>query len=130
LMLRHGRNAAFREANGRLDAHPEDAEELKPFEEGLYGVTEMLVPAFVDLWRAGILRRRARDGAICHAGFFLGSKDFYAALREMSDADRDGFRMTSVSFTNRLNAAREAEQRRDRRDARFVNLAMMATVSG
>lgn len=130
LMLRHGSNAAFRELNARLDAHPEDAEELKPFEEGLYGVTEMLVPAFIDLWRAGILRRRARDGAVCHAGFFLGSKDFYAALRGMSDADRDGFRMTSVSFTNRLDAAREAEQRSDRRDARFVNIAMMATLFG
>ena len=130
LMLRHERNAAFRELNARLDAHPEDAEELKSFEEGLYGVTEMLAPAFVDLWRAGILRRRARDGAVCHAGFFVGSKDFYAALRGMSDADREGFRMTSVSFTNRLNAACEAEQRADRRDARFVNIAMMATLLG
>lgn len=130
LILRHARNPAFRELNGRLDAHPEDAEELKPFEEGLYGVTEMLAPAFVDLWRAGILRRRARDGAVCHAGFFMGSKDFYAALREMSEEERGGFRMTSVSFTNRLSGAREAEQREDRRDARFINIAMMATVFG
>jgi hypothetical protein len=130
LMVRHSHNPSFRELNARLDAHPENAEELKPFEEGLYGVTEMLVPAFIDLWRAGILRRRARDGAVCHAGFFLGSKDFYATLREMSEADRGGFRMTSVSFTNRLNSACETEQRADRRDARFVNIAMMATVYG
>jgi hypothetical protein len=35
-----------------------------------------------------------------------------------------------VSFTNRLNFEQEAQQRQDRRDARFINAAMMATVFG
>ena len=130
LTLRHTRNAAFREAFARLGAHAADDGALQPFAEGLYGVTEMLVPAFVDLWRAGVLKRRAGDGAVAHGGFFVGSKDFYRTLREMPDADRAGFRMTSVSFTNRLNHQDEEQQRVDRRDARFINAAMIATVFG
>jgi acyl-CoA hydrolase len=130
LVLRHRNNAAFREAHGRLGARPEAPSSLDVFSEGLYGVTEMLVPAFVDLYRAGVLKRRAGDGAIAHGGFFVGSNDFSSALREMPDAERALFRMTTVSFTNRLNFEDEVQQRKDRRDARFVNAAMMATVFG
>ncbi len=130
LVLRHRNNAAFREAHGRLGARPEAPSSLDAFSEGLYGVTEMLVPAFVDLYRAGVLKRRAGDGAIAHGGFFVGSNDFYTALREMPDTERALFRMTTVSFTNRLNFEDEVQQRMDRRDARFVNAAMMATVFG
>ena len=130
LVLRHRNNAAFRDAHGRLGARPEAPTSLQAFSEGLYGVTEMLVPAFVDLYRAGVLKRRAGDGAVAHGGFFVGSNDFYSALREMPDAERALFSMTTVSFTNRLNLEDEIQQRKDRRDARFVNAAMMATVFG
>ena len=118
LSLRHSQNTAFREAFAKLGAKAEGEYALQPFSEGLYGVTEMLVPAFVDLYRAGVLRRRAKDGAVAHGGFFVGSKDFYTTLREMPDKERDLFRMTTVSFTNRLNHDQEEEQREDRRDAR------------
>ncbi|HUO22208.1 MAG TPA: acetyl-CoA hydrolase/transferase C-terminal domain-containing protein [Caulobacteraceae bacterium] len=130
LTLRHAQNGAFRDLYGRVEPDERDEAALAPFQEGLYGVTEMLVPAFLDLWRAGVLRRRAGDGAVAHGGFFIGCKDFYTALREMPDAERELFRMTTVSFTNRLNHEDEDQQRRDRRDARFVNAAMMATVFG
>ena len=130
LSLRHSQNTAFREAFAKLGAKAEGEYALQPFAEGLYGVTEMLVPAFVDLYRAGVLRRRAKDGAVAHGGFFVGSKDFYTTLREMPDAERNLFRMSTVSFTNRLNHDQEEDQREDRRDARFINAAMMATVFG
>ena len=39
-----------------------------PFAEGLYAVTEMFVDGFLDLYREGILKRRAGpDGALLEA---------------------------------------------------------------
>ncbi len=97
LILRHRRNAAFRELAGRLDSAGDDG--LAPFGEGLYGVTEMFADAFLELYRAGILKRRDADGVLLHAGFFLGPKDFYRALRDMPEAERAAFHMTRISFT-------------------------------
>ena len=42
----------------------------------------MFVEGMLDLFRAGILKREV-DGVVLHAGFFLGSRAFYRALREM-----------------------------------------------
>ena len=78
LILRHRHNAAFREAIDRLDpsqkntAIPEDA----PFTTGLYGLSEMFVPAFLALIDADVLKREV-DGALLHAAFFLGPRAFY-----------------------------------------------------
>jgi acyl-CoA hydrolase len=63
IQLRHGRNAAYAEAlaaNGVLDRHRALIEAeggTRPFERGLYGCSEMLVDGFLDLYRAGILKR-------------------------------------------------------------------------
>ena len=74
-----------------------------PFTQGLYAVTEMFVDGFLDLYRAGILKRRAgADGALLHGAFLLGPRAFYEALRAMPDAERALFRMMPVSFTNEL----------------------------
>ena len=54
-----------------------------PFEQGLYGVSEMVTEAFLGLIDAGILKREV-DGAVLHGAFFLGPKSFYRALREMT----------------------------------------------
>ncbi|MGH6976040.1 MAG: hypothetical protein ACREED_03335, partial [Stellaceae bacterium] len=85
LILRHKRNAEFRELSGRLGG---DGEGLAPFDQGVYGITEMFVDAFLELSRAGVLKRRAADGALLHAAFFLDTRDFYRALREMPEAER------------------------------------------
>ena len=83
--------------------------------------------------RAGILRRRVSgaDGreAILHAGFFVGNQAFYRELREMPRETLDLIAMTGISFTNTL-AGDEAAKRAQRRDARFVNTAMVATLLG
>jgi acyl-CoA hydrolase len=128
LLLRHRSNAAFRELAARID--PAGDEGLAPFGEGLYGLTEMFVDGFLELYRGGVLKRHAADGALLHAGFFLGPKNFYRALREMSDGERDAFRMTRISFTNEIREPAEVQKRADRRDARFINGAMMATLFG
>jgi acyl-CoA hydrolase len=131
LVLRHTKNAEFRELGARLAPFNSLAEPLveTPFQQGLYGATEMFVESFLDLYRAGILKREV-DGALLHAAFFVGSKAFYAALRDMPEAERAKFRMTAVSFVNELYGDDEATKRAARVKGRFVNNAMMATLLG
>jgi acetyl-CoA hydrolase/transferase-like protein len=129
LILRHRHNAEFRDLVARLD--PADRAALResaPFAAGLYGVSEMFVEGFLHLLRAGVLKREV-DGALLHAAFFLGSRAFYRALREMPDAELAKLRMGPVSFVNELYGD-EAAKRRARVKARFVNNAMMATLLG
>ena len=130
LDLRQRRNAEFRDLVGRLGAAdgPAWMTHTAPFELGLYGASEMFVEGFLDLYRAGVLRREV-DGALLLAGFFVGSRAFYRALRDMPEAERARFRMTSISYINELYGD-EAAKRRARVNARFVNAAMMATLLG
>jgi acyl-CoA hydrolase len=124
LVLRHRKNQDFQALIGRLGA----AGETAPFTTGLYACTEMLVEGLLDLHRAGILKREA-DGAVLHAGFFVGSRAFYQALRDMPPDVAAKFRMTSISFVNELFHGEEAK-RKARVKARFLNDAMMATLLG
>lgn len=129
LILRHRHNDDFRALIGRLpNGAAEAAAHAAPFDAGLYACTEMLVEGLIDLFKAGILKREV-DGAVAHAGFFVGSRAFYAALREMPDDMRTKFAMTSISFVNQLYGDEE-RKRRARTGARFINDAMMATALG
>ncbi|MAM60217.1 acetyl-CoA hydrolase/transferase C-terminal domain-containing protein [Maritimibacter sp. UBA3975] len=111
-------------APDRTQAPREDG----PFEEGLYAVTEMLVDGILQLFEAGIIRREVAGAAI-HAGFFVDCHDFYARLRDLPEPDRAKIHMVPVSFTNQLYGD-EAAKRAARKDARFVNAAMKATLLG
>ena len=64
------------------------------------------------------------------AAFFLGSRAFYRALREMPETELAKLRMTAVSFVNELYGDDEPAKRRARVKARFINNAMMATLLG
>ena len=133
LILRHTRNAEFRELLARLSGKPSPDAELEPFGIGLYGCTEMLVDAFLALKRAGILKRRVTDrdgrGAVLHAGFFVGTEAFYRELREMPANELADIAMTAISFTNTLDGD-ETLKRAQRPHARFVNTAMVVTLLG
>ena len=63
------------------------------------------------------------------SGFFVGSRAFYRALREMPYDTLAKFRMRPISFVNELYSG-EREKRRARVGARFINDAMMATLLG
>jgi acyl-CoA hydrolase len=126
LILRHRHNAAFREAAAALDV----TGELAPFEEGLYGVSEMFVDVFLALYREGILKRRAGDGALLHAAFFVGPKKFYRELRDMNDTERASFLMKPISFTNSVSGPDEVARRSTRKNASFINEGMFATLLG
>lgn len=130
LILRHRNNEEFCRLLTRIraDATAPAMSNTAPFAQGLYGCTEMFVEGLLDLFEAGVLKREV-NGALLHAAFFIGSRSFYKALCDMPEAQRARFHMTAVSYVNELYGT-EAEKRRDRVKARFINDAMMATLMG
>jgi hypothetical protein len=130
LIVRHRDNSQFHAIMKRLNPAASSSADLQtgPFENGLYGVSEMLFEAFLGLIDAGIIKREV-DGVVLHGAFFLGPQSFYRALRDMTPEQIARIEMMPVSFTNQLYGDEDAK-RRARVDARFVNNAMMATLMG
>ena len=75
------------------------------------------------------LGTRLEGGVLLHAAFFIGTQSFHQALQALSEDERAAFAMTAVSFTNALYGDQQLKTLQ-RRDARFVNNAMMATLLG
>ncbi len=160
LALRHVDNARYRRALDALDptlaSHPAVLASggLGPFEEGLYGCSEMINEGFRRLVEVGVIRRRVvdkealmrriadgiasdmdrelleRDGEFLHGAFYLGSPAFYEWLRTLDEGTRRGIGMKRVSEVNQLYGLDETLERLQRREARFFNSAMMATALG
>jgi hypothetical protein len=61
--------------------------------------------------------------------FFLGPGEFYRALRDLPEDERRLFDMTSVARVNDL-FGEESLGRRQRRDARFINICMKMALFG
>ncbi|HEY6940146.1 acetyl-CoA hydrolase/transferase C-terminal domain-containing protein [Dokdonella sp.] len=158
LLLRHQRNADYRAAIDALRGGNADGDALvarwgglAPFERGLYGASEMIMDGFMHLREAGILVRRVYDdidvehalaegravdpaklrgGHYLKGAFYLGSKDFYAWLRNLDGDDYAGLEMSPVSDVNQLYGGRERLDALQRRDARFFNTCMIVTLLG
>ncbi|HKE48583.1 MAG TPA: acetyl-CoA hydrolase/transferase C-terminal domain-containing protein [Rhodanobacteraceae bacterium] len=158
LLLRHRQNDDYLAALRALRGDDPAADRLVArygglgtFARGLYGASEMIMDGFMHLRRGGILKRRVfddielqqaldagtrsddgtlRGGHYLKGAFFLGSKDFYAWLRELAGEDYDGLVMSRVSDVNQLYGGRESLDATQRRDARFFNTCMMATLLG
>ncbi len=158
LLLRHARNADYVAALAALRGDDAASDPLVArygglgaFARGLYGASEMVMDGFMHLRRGGVLTRmvyddldvqRAADaglpidgakrvgGHYLKGAFFLGSKQFYAWLRELSGEDYDGLVMSRVSDVNQLYGGHEQRDAMQRRDARFFNTCMMATLLG
>jgi len=79
---------------------------------------------------AGCLGRQLRNGQVLHAGFFLGPRGFYAALRDLPESERALFGMRGVGFINQLYGADQELRSLQRRSARFINSTMMVTLLG
>lgn len=159
LVLRHTRNDDYRRIVGALwpdavdSALVRDHGGLGPFTRGLFGCSEMVMDGFRHLALHGVLRRRVvpdleaqrrlddgqataddiaradREGEVLHGGFFLGSPELYAWLRDPGPlAGR--IRMTRISTINRLGLEDAPLHVAQRRHARFVNTTMMQTLLG
>jgi acyl-CoA hydrolase len=106
-----------------------------PFREGLFASSEMFTWGLMTLYQAGVIRRRAAgptagaDGPVLQGGFFLGPREFYRALHDLPEDERRLFDMTSVAHINQL-FGEEALARRQRRDARFINICMKMGLFG
>ena len=159
LVLRHTDNARYRQVLAALDpelaTHPavQECGGLAPFSIGLFGCSEMLNEGFRQLVQCGVIKRKVlddaalmqrvtdgsadaddqarlqRDGEYLQGAFYLGSPEFYAWLREMSPEARTGIGMHRISAINQLYGD-ERLRRLQRREARFFNSCMMATVLG
>jgi acyl-CoA hydrolase len=136
LRLRHTDPASFAAALAALDLKRYGAlidreGGREPFGEGLFASSEMVSWGLMMLYRAGVLRRRANGahGPVLQGAFYLGPSEFYRALRELPAGERELFEMTSVARINDLYGE-ESLGRRQRRDARFINVCMKATLFG
>jgi acyl-CoA hydrolase len=76
------------------------------------------------------LGRELTNGQVLHAGFFLGPRAFYAALRELPDSERAQFSMRGVAYVNQLYGADQELKSLQRRAARCINSTMMVTLMG
>jgi acyl-CoA hydrolase len=76
------------------------------------------------------LGKALRNGEVLHAGFFLGPRGFYAALRELPESDRSQFGMRGVAYVNQLYGLDLELRVLQRRGARFYNTTMMVTLLG
>lgn len=126
----------------------------EPFEEGLFGASEMVNDAFRVLREAGVLTRlvvedaevmervaagaaTAQDqrlledeGRFLDGAFYLGSVDLYRWLRELPPDEAKRIGMTRVSHINHLYGGQERLERAQRKDARFFNTCMLMTALG
>jgi acyl-CoA hydrolase len=76
------------------------------------------------------LGRELRNGQVLHAGFFLGPRGFYAALRDLPESERAQFGMRGVAFVNQLYGPDQELRVLQRRAARCINTTMMVTLLG
>ncbi len=79
---------------------------------------------------AEVLGWELRNGQVLHAGFFLGPRGFYAALRELPESERAQFSMRGVGYVNQLYGPDQELRILQRRGARCVNSTMMVTLLG
>ena len=160
LVLRHTRNGDYLRMLDALDPQLRRSALVRerggtaPFEQGLYGASEMVNDGFMHLRRAGILVRKVVDdlelmqrvhagrddaadrarleaeGQWLHGGFYLGSVDLYEWLRTMPPEEARGLGMTRISHINELYGGRELLEKLQRHEARFFNTCMMMTALG
>lgn len=97
--------------------------------DGTHIATDLSLPANKMQIIANCLGKTLQSGFIAHAGFFIGSVDFYQQLLAMPKAEAQLFNMTSITRTNALTWAPELLTLQ-RQNARLINSAMMVTLSG
>jgi len=79
------------------------------------------------------LGKELLGGTVMHGAFFIGPKTFYKALHDLTESDHAKFCMTSVKYVNDLYdhfLGDERIKQLQRKEARFVNSAMMVTLDG
>ncbi len=76
-----------------------------------------------------LLGDKLEKGTVILAAFFIGPRNFYQRLNEMSEEERMLFAMSGVEKVNSLFGGEEL-RRLQRKDARFINTGMIASLLG
>lgn len=76
-----------------------------------------------------LLGKKLRNGKVIEGAFFVGPQKFYQWLRNMSEEERQLFSMAGVEKVNQLYGGEELRALQ-RKDGRFINTGMVATVFG
>ncbi|MGE5416613.1 MAG: acetyl-CoA hydrolase/transferase C-terminal domain-containing protein [Acidobacteriota bacterium] len=76
-----------------------------------------------------LLGKELKNGMVILGAFFLGPRSFYKALNDMSEEERSQFGMSGVEKVNQLYGGEELRALQ-RKDGRFVNAGMKATLLG
>lgn len=76
-----------------------------------------------------LLGKELLKGTVILGAFFFGPQGFYQALNDMSEEERKLFAMSGVEKVNQLYGDEELRSLQ-RKDGRFVNTGMVATVLG
>jgi len=98
--------------------------------EGVRVEADLSLPQVREKLAGSALGQRLQGGAVLEAAFLLGPQGFYAALRDLPEDQRALFRMCAVGRVNALGEQDRELKILQRRDARFINTAMMMTVLG
>ncbi|MDA8137231.1 MAG: hypothetical protein M0036_01155 [Desulfobacteraceae bacterium] len=78
---------------------------------------------------ANCLGSELKNGVVLTGAFFIGPQDFYETLKTMPLAEQLQFEMTGVNVANQLYGG-EALRRLQRKNGRFCNTGMKATLLG
>ncbi|WP_300668424.1 acetyl-CoA hydrolase/transferase C-terminal domain-containing protein [Desulfoluna sp.] len=81
-----------------------------------------------DAFKA-IRGEKLNGGSVILGAFFIGPQSFYAALNAMPEEERKLFGMSGVEKVNQLYGG-EKLRSLQRKDARFINTAMMISIFG
>jgi acyl-CoA hydrolase len=76
-----------------------------------------------------IFGKELLGGKVILGGFFIGPESFYQALNDMSEEERSQFGMSGVEKVNQLYGD-EVLRELQRKDGRFINTGMKATLFG
>ena len=76
-----------------------------------------------------ILGKELLGGKVILGAFYFGPQAFYQALNDMSEEERQLFGMSGVEKVNQLYGGEELRTLQ-RRDGRFINTGMVATILG
>jgi hypothetical protein len=119
LLLRHQQNGAYRDILEQLPRGDGLANSCEPFGEGLFASTEMLVDEMLELYRAGILRRRVYDWLPLQRvrNAYLTSDRYTSSILEQLLAHGVGPKITADEFDRmrRYGVFRQDTQYRDGR---------------
>ncbi len=111
----------------RDDCHYELGHIIAPDGERI--MANLAIPESREKLKAKCLGTRLRNGYVLHGGFFLGPRDFYAALKAMSEDERRQICMTGVEKINQLDGD-PTLYKEQRVHARFINAGLKVTLSG